>query len=102
MSDRVPSAASRRRFLRGSFAVVSATIVAGLDRLGAMPWFDKLLRTCETLTRATQRLVVGKQALAQEFTEADVQAPFRSNGTSRPNSAAYDALAATDFADWRL
>ena len=61
-----------------------------------------LLRSGETLTRATQRLVVGDQALAQEFTEADVTGPFRSNGTSHPRSAAYDALAANGFADWRL
>jgi DMSO/TMAO reductase YedYZ molybdopterin-dependent catalytic subunit len=93
---------SRRRFLRVSFAALSATVIAGCDRLGAMPWFDKLLRTGESLTRATQRLVVGDRRLAQEFTEADIQAPFRSNGTSRPRSAAYDALAANGFADWRL
>ena len=94
--------ASRRRFLRLSLGALSAAVVAGCDRIGATPWFTKLLESGETLTRATQNLVVGRDALAQEFTEADVTGPFRSNGTARPRSAAYDALAANGFVDWRL
>jgi DMSO/TMAO reductase YedYZ molybdopterin-dependent catalytic subunit len=93
---------ARRRFLRGSFAALSAAIVAGCDRLGETSWFAQLLRSGETLTRVTQRLVVPRAALAQEFTEADVTGPFRSNGTSRPRSAVYEALVANGFADWRL
>jgi DMSO/TMAO reductase YedYZ molybdopterin-dependent catalytic subunit len=93
---------SRRRFLRGSFAALSAAIVSGCDRLGATSWFAHLLRSGETLTRVTQRLIVPRTALAQEFTEADITGPFRSNGTSRPRSAAYEALAANGFVDWRL
>lgn len=97
-----PTSASRRRFLRGSIAAVSAAIVAGCDRLGDSTWFGKILRSGETLTRVTQRLVVPRTALAQEFTDADVKGPFRSNGTSRPRSAAYQALTANHFVDWRL
>ena len=93
---------SRRGFLRLSLATLSAAVVAGCDKLGTTPWFSKLLSTGETLTQATQRLVLGNDALAQEFAEADIARPFRSNGTSRPRSAAYDALAANAFADWRL
>ncbi len=93
---------SRRRFLRAAMATLSGAVVAGCDKLGAAPWFGRLLETGESLTRVTQRLVVGDDALAQEFTEADVARPFRSNGTSRPRSAAYDALAASNFVDWRL
>ncbi len=93
---------SRRRFLRVALASLSGAVVAGCDRLGATPWFGRVLATGESLTRVTQRLVVGDDALAQEFTEADIARPFRSNGTSRPRSAVYDALAANDFVDWRL
>ena len=93
---------SRRRFLRASFAALSAAVVTGCDKLGAAPWFGSLLKTGETLTQATQRLVIPDDALAQEFTEADIARPFRSNGTARPKSAAYEALAANDFVDWRL
>jgi DMSO/TMAO reductase YedYZ molybdopterin-dependent catalytic subunit len=93
---------SRRRFLRGSLTALSAAFVAGCDRLNDAPWFAGLLRSGEALTRATQRLIVPRTALAQEFTDADVKGPFRSNGTSRPRSAAYDALAANDFVEWRL
>jgi len=100
--NRRPTTPSRRAFLRGSLAALSAAIVAGCDRLGDTGWFSALLRSGETLTRATQRLLVPRNALAQEFTDADVKGPFRSNGTARPRSAAYDALAANDFVDWRL
>ena len=101
MTDRV-SNGSRRRFLRGSLAGLSAALVAGCDRLGDTTWFGALLRSGETMTRATQRLIVPRAALAQEFTDADVKGPFRSNGTSHPRSTTYDALAANDFVDWRL
>jgi len=99
MSDR---SNGRRRFLRMSLAGIASVVVTGCDKLGATSWFAGLLRSGESLTRATQRLIVGDQALAQEFTEADITGPFRSNGTSHPRSAAYDALAANAFADWRL
>ncbi len=101
MTD-APGGGSRRRFLRVALASLSGAVVAGCDRLGAAPWFGRVLATGESLTRVTQRLVVGDDALAQEFTEADIARPFRSNGTSRPRSAVYDALAANDFVDWRL
>jgi DMSO/TMAO reductase YedYZ molybdopterin-dependent catalytic subunit len=105
MSDRdaIPSSVrSRRGFLRAAFSAVSAVVVAGCDKLGAAPWFVGLLETGETLTQATQRWILGPDSLAQEFTEADIARPFRSNGTSRPRSAAYDALASNNFVDWRL
>ena len=101
MSDRRTSV-SRRGFLRGSLATLSVAVLAGCDRLGESPWFAKLLRSGETLTRTVQRWVVPRTALAQEFSEADVTGPFRSNGTSRPGTAHYAALAANDFADWQL
>ena len=50
MRDRSPSA-SRRQFLRGSFATLATAFVAGCDRLGDTGWFDKLLRSGESLAR---------------------------------------------------
>ena len=93
---------NRRGFARGALGMLAGVVVAGCDKLGATPWFGRVLKTGESLTRVTQRLIVGDDALAQEFTEADVARPFRSNGTSHPRSAAYDALAANNFVDWRL
>jgi DMSO/TMAO reductase YedYZ molybdopterin-dependent catalytic subunit len=40
--------------------------------------------------------------MAQEFSEADLSPQFRSNGTANPQDAAYQALVASNFADWRL
>jgi DMSO/TMAO reductase YedYZ molybdopterin-dependent catalytic subunit len=61
-----------------------------------------VLRTGEQLSEAAQRFVVPRRALAQEFGEADLSPSFRSNGTSLPRSAAYRALAAGGFAEYRL
>ena len=41
-------------------------------------------------------------ALAQEFTEADIRQPQRPNGVTAPDDDIYKALAANNFADWRL
>jgi len=40
--------------------------------------------------------------MAQEFSEEDMSPSFRSNGTSNPNNAEYQALAENDFKDWAL
>ncbi len=102
MPERINAGGSRRGFLRVAVGAFSAVVVSGCDKLNAAPWFSNLLKTGETLTLASQRLLLGRDALAQEFTEADITGPFRSNGTSHPRSAAYDALAANAFVDWRL
>jgi DMSO/TMAO reductase YedYZ molybdopterin-dependent catalytic subunit len=46
--------------------------------------------------------LVGRRAMAQEFSPADLSPAFRSNGTSDPGTDAYRALVASGFADWRL
>jgi len=94
--------ADRRRFLRASLGVLPGLLLAGCDKLGTTPWFSAMLKSGETLTRFTQRLLLSEDSLAQEFTEADISRPFRSNGTAQPDNAVYKRLAAGGFADWRL
>lgn len=90
----------RQLLLRGS-AAFGGLMLGGCDRLSESPSFLKLLGTAELLNYRTQRLVVG-QALAHEYTEADLSPVFRSNGTSNPNNPLYNRLRAEDFVDWRL
>jgi len=92
----------RRRFLLRALAAGGALLLSGCERLSRSAWFPDVLARAERLTHAAQRLVVGRAALAQEFTEADISPRFRSNGTAEPRSAAYQALADRDFADYRL
>jgi DMSO/TMAO reductase YedYZ molybdopterin-dependent catalytic subunit len=92
----------RRRFLARAFGAAGALALAGCDALSRTQWFPDVLRTGEQLSEAAQRFVVPRRALAQEFGEADLSPSFRSNGTSLPRSAAYRALAAGGFAEYRL
>jgi DMSO/TMAO reductase YedYZ molybdopterin-dependent catalytic subunit len=92
----------RRRFLRRALAAGSALLLAGCDRLSQSVGFTRLLGSAEELSYATQRLLLSRKAMAQEFTEADLSPTFRSNGTSNPDNPEYQALAANGFADYRL
>jgi len=92
----------RRRFLERGVALGGAALLAGCDRLSHSEWFPRLLGKAETVTRAAQRLVTPRDALAQEFNEADLSPGFRSNGTANPADQAYQELAAAGFAGYRL
>ena len=93
---------SRRSFLRASAVAASSMALGGCDRLVESPWFRDLLGLGENLTRSAQRAILSDQALAQEFTEADLSPVFKANGSTSPDDPAYKALAANGFADWRL
>lgn len=92
----------RRRFLARLLAAGGALFLAGCDRLSRSERFAGLLGSAERLTQAAQRLVVGRDALAQEFDAADLSPHFRSNGTRSPDDERYRSLAAGGFADYRL
>ena len=93
---------SRRRFFARTFAAAGALVLAGCERLSKSDWFPQILAAGEKASSSALHLVAGRKAMAQEFTPADLSPSFRSNGTARPQSAEYDALLASAFADWRL
>ena len=93
---------TRRRFLIGSTLGVSALALSGCDRLEQNPEVGGVIRSAETLTMRTQRLLLGRDALAREFAETDISPAFRVNGTSAPDSEAYAQLVEGNFANWRL
>ena len=93
---------SRRLLLRQGAAACAGLLLGGCDRLSQSPSFLRVLDSAELLTYRAQRLLVGRRALAREFSESDLSPVFRSNGTSLPGTALYRALLARDFADWRL
>jgi DMSO/TMAO reductase YedYZ molybdopterin-dependent catalytic subunit len=93
---------SRRRFLQRALAAGGTLLLSGCDQLSRSEWFTKVLGSAEKLNFATQRLLLPRKAMAQEFTEADLSPFFRSNGTSNPDNPEYQALAVNGFADYRL
>ncbi|WP_255592519.1 molybdopterin-binding protein [Bordetella sp. BOR01] len=64
--------------------------------------FGSVLRNTEKLTMSGQRLLLGRQSLAREYSVADLSPMFRANGTQAPDSAEYNRLLEQDFVDWRL
>src|SRR5579862_5222071 len=97
-----PDAFDRRRFLYRAASGIAALSLGGCDDPSFNPWVTKVLESAEALTHAAQRAVTGPQILAPEYSEADISAYFRPNGTTDPEDPHYKALTANNFADYRL
>jgi DMSO/TMAO reductase YedYZ molybdopterin-dependent catalytic subunit len=93
---------TRRKLLTGGAIMLGGIALTGCDALSASPDFRSFLKTGEGLTMATQRALMFGQPLAREFSERDISPVFKANGTKNPNTPAYNALAAANFANWRL
>jgi DMSO/TMAO reductase YedYZ molybdopterin-dependent catalytic subunit len=91
----------RRRLLQTGLAVAAGGALAGCDALSRNDTAVQVLKSAETLTETVHR-VLGRRAMAQEFSPGAVAPKFRPNGTTMPAGDAYAALLAKDFADWRL
>ena len=92
-----------RRRLVGSLALGGGgLLLSGCDRIAATPAFRGFVEGAEGLTLDFTRAVSARDALAREFAAADLSPVFRSNGTTNPGAADYQALAAEQFADYRL
>ena len=92
----------RRRFLTRALGAAGAFLLAGCNRLSQTEWFPRILAYGEAASAAAARLVTSRTSMAQEFPPADLSPQFRANGTSNPGSAAYQALRADRFVDYRL
>ena len=93
---------SRRRVLGAATAGVAGLMLEGCDRLSHAPRFQDAIGRAADLTEASQRLLLGGQPLAKEFSVAQLSPVFRANGSVMPASEAYQSLTEGGFADWRL
>ena len=97
---------NRRRFLTAASLGLSGAALSGCDAFDFLVDRDNKVRNflsgANDLTYHAQRLVAGRNSLAQEYSEADIRQPQRPNGVTSPDDATYKALLANDFADWRL
>ncbi|CAN5919183.1 molybdopterin-binding protein [soil metagenome] len=93
---------NRRHLLRGAVATLGAAMLTGCDKISENPGFAGVLKSAENLSHAAHRVVAGRRAMAQEFTEADIAPKFKGNGTLVPMDADYRAMMQNGFADWKL
>ncbi len=90
---------TRRTMLVGG----GSLMLAGCDRIASAPQVRNVLSLGEKATRSAQRwLVSDRQALAPEFTRADLSPVFRVNGSVRPEGESYNQHVVSRFADWQL
>ena len=90
---------TRRGLLTGLGFTALVGSTAGL--IFSPAFRDLVLGGGEALSYRAHRLI-GRNALAPEFTEADMSPIFRTNGNTMPASSEYQAHAAASFANWQL
>jgi DMSO/TMAO reductase YedYZ molybdopterin-dependent catalytic subunit len=97
---------TRRRLIRAGGAGLGLMTLSGCKVLDALSRdldhpLRQVMEGANRLTHASARTVTG-DALAPEFTRADIRQGMRPNGVTDPADAGYKALAAAGWADWRL
>lgn len=95
-------AMERRRFLKGAAGAASLVALAGCDNLTQSGWFPGVLNKAEKLTELVQRAITPANALAKEYSEADISAVFPANGNTDPGTDDYAEMAQNNFADWQV
>lgn len=92
---------SRRKLLSTGALGAGGLLLSGCDRLNENSGFRSLLKSAEDLHRGSQRLL-GREALAREFSPADMSPTFRANGNKKVDSSFYQQQLANGFARWVL
>lgn len=97
---------NRRGLLTGAAVSASSLALAGCDAFNFLSDGDSrvrhVLERANSLTYQVQRLLMGDNWLAQEFTEGDIRQDQRPNGVTAPDDPTYKALLAENFSKFRL
>jgi DMSO/TMAO reductase YedYZ molybdopterin-dependent catalytic subunit len=96
------TAMKRRQFLKGTLGAASLVALAGCDNLSQSSWFPGILHNTEKLTGLVQRAITPVNALAREYTEADLSDVFPANGNTDPGTQDYAEMARDNFAEWEV
>ena len=97
---------SRRNLLLGTLQGAGFFLLSGCDKifdaLSRNDKFQSLLELAEHGNRRAQRLLTGRNQLAQEFSAKDISPKFRSNGNPPPITMDYAADAKNQWTKWQL
>jgi DMSO/TMAO reductase YedYZ molybdopterin-dependent catalytic subunit len=97
---------SRRRLLGLGTAGISSIALGGCDLFDGIANRGSdaraALAAANDLTYRMQRLLMGRDGLAPEYSESEIRQGQRPNGSTDPKSTEYLALKAKEFADYRL
>jgi len=98
---------TRRQALIGGLAgggllLGSCSKIFQADALTESASFQRVLAAAQAWTLSTQRLLLRRNAMAQEYKPSDISPHFKANGTFNPGGEWYDRQVAERFADWRL
>jgi DMSO/TMAO reductase YedYZ molybdopterin-dependent catalytic subunit len=97
---------SRRNLLLGAVQGAGLLMLSGCEKafnsLQQNKKFLSLLESAEGANQRLQRLLTGKNKLAQEFTEQDISRYFKPNGNPPPITIDYMADTKKQWSAWRL
>lgn len=93
---------NRRKVLARGSLLCSALALGGCQNLAENPDVLRVLDVAESLNLKLHRLLLPHTVLAREYSEADISAAFRANGSTDPDDEEYRAFARDRFANWRV
>jgi DMSO/TMAO reductase YedYZ molybdopterin-dependent catalytic subunit len=97
---------ARRNLLLGTLQSAGLLLLSGCEKIFNSLQQNKkvlsLLESAEGANQHLQRLLSGKNKLAQEFTEQDISRYFKPNGNPPPITMDYTADANNNWRSWRL
>ena len=99
--DPATAGLTRRRLLIGAAIAAPALILGYSGILPIKKYKKKLMMSGEALSLRARNLI-GREALAREYSPADISPNFRTNGSTSPDSAQWQTHAETGFVNWRF
>jgi len=88
---------------RNLLVLLASGFIAACDRIGQSEAFASLANGAQGWHRGLHKaLSFGRIAMAPEFARSEISPEFRANGNATVDDAAWQALQAGGFADWRL
>jgi DMSO/TMAO reductase YedYZ molybdopterin-dependent catalytic subunit len=97
---------TRRRLIGLGGAAAGSLVLSGCDSFDFLGQREhpvrNVLERANDLTYQVQRLLLGQNALAREFSPTEIRQGQRPNGSVDPTSEDYLSLKASDFANYQL